>query len=463
MANKSDDSKRFVLVDDNGVSQQDKDASPQEKAVAIAPERNIREAGTKEIDTRETELRIREAELARRESELALRYSELGYVKDKHTSRYKAPLPMWFWVIVMSIITIVATIVSSYVTAHLMTSGTTPPVIEVSDRDNALTTAVAVARPNIVEISATTSTGNTSNGSGFIVSFKESECYIITNYHVVGSRDGAQVRFYNEHNYYDSVNIGFNEEYDVSVIKVSHVPTVTPFEYDGSDLFSPDIEYSVGERVFTAGNSSSNGTAVFDGIVSMTSAICKIAGTTSLGSTYTKHVPVLQTTAAINAGTSGGGMFNLNAQYMGVTTYRVVNSNNSSVQQVFYTVPVSIVYPIYRAIMMNGGEYTPMDIGYNETSGGRYMLALRDLGVTVEYTENALEVTGVDSGISTSLKTGDVITKIGDTELQYCDYSQLVGSLFAYRRSGSGDSLVFTVKRGGAVLTSTYDNYKTFY
>lgn len=238
------------------------------------------------------------------------------------------------------------------------------------------------------------------------------------------------------------------------------------YDLDGSDYFKQSVSYAEGDRVVAIGNAMSMGIAAYDGIISRSSDILKYSD---------KYVPVLRTTAAVNAGMSGGALFDMSGRFLGLTTYRMssfpdgaTHEPANDVEDTAFVVPASVVYPVYRQILDKGapdGDVGLLDMSFfgpTSTSavGG---MAFSELGITCEFRAGGLTVARVDSGVAPSeISVGDVITKIGGTALTG-DVCKTAGEFLRYRPNTDPSSampeaaqLRLEVKRGGAAHDVVY-------
>lgn len=136
-------------------------------------------------------------------------------------------------------------------------------------------------------------------GSGFIVS---ADGYIVTNNHVIVDSDEILVEFYDGTSL-DATIVGRDEKTDIAVLKVES-ETPLPFVHFGDS----DIA-RVGDWVLAIGNPLGQGFSVSAGIIS--------ARNRSLSGSYDDFI---QTDAAINRGNSGGPLFDMDGQVIGVNT-----------------------------------------------------------------------------------------------------------------------------------------------
>ncbi len=146
-------------------------------------------------------------------------------------------------------------------------------------------------------------------GSGFVIS---ADGYIVTNNHVIEGADDIEIDFFNGKRLQAKL-VGTDPKTDIAVLKVES-DTPLPFvQFGDSDLMR------VGDWVVAMGNPLGQGFSVSAGIVS--------ARNRELSGTYDDFI---QTDAAINRGNSGGPLFNLDGQVIGVNT-AILSPNGGSI------------------------------------------------------------------------------------------------------------------------------------
>lgn len=136
-------------------------------------------------------------------------------------------------------------------------------------------------------------------GSGFVIS---QDGYIVTNNHVIEGADDIEVQFFNGDKLKAKL-VGTDPKTDIALLKVTEDKTVPFVTFGDSD------KMRVGDWVVAMGNPLGQGFSVSAGIVS--------ARNRELSGTYDDYI---QTDAAINKGNSGGPLFNMDGQVIGVNT-----------------------------------------------------------------------------------------------------------------------------------------------
>lgn len=146
-------------------------------------------------------------------------------------------------------------------------------------------------------------------GSGFVIS---EDGYIVTNNHVIAEADEIEIEFFSGKTLTATL-IGRDPKVDIALLKVESDEPLPYVSFGDSDIMR------VGDWVMAMGNPLGQGFSVSAGIVS--------ARNRALSGTYDDY---LQTDAAINRGNSGGPLFNMDGQVIGVNT-AILSPNGGSI------------------------------------------------------------------------------------------------------------------------------------
>lgn len=146
-------------------------------------------------------------------------------------------------------------------------------------------------------------------GSGFVIS---ADGYIVTNNHVIEDADEISIEFFSGEKL-DAKLIGTDPKTDIALLKVESTEPLPFVSFGNSDVMR------VGDWVMAMGNPLGQGFSVSAGIVS--------ARNRELSGTYDDF---LQTDAAINRGNSGGPLFNMDGDVIGVNT-AILSPNGGSI------------------------------------------------------------------------------------------------------------------------------------
>ncbi|OWU85202.1 serine protease [Oceanicola sp. 22II-s10i] len=146
-------------------------------------------------------------------------------------------------------------------------------------------------------------------GSGFVIS---EDGYVVTNNHVIESADEITIEFFNGTTL-DAKVVGTDPKTDIALLKVEADAPLPFVSFGDSDTAR------VGDWVLAMGNPLGQGFSVSAGIVS--------ARNRALSGTYDDYI---QTDAAINRGNSGGPLFNMTGEVVGVNT-AILSPNGGSI------------------------------------------------------------------------------------------------------------------------------------
>lgn len=232
-------------------------------------------------------------------------------------------------------------------------------------------------------------------GSGFIIDSENG--YIVTNNHVVRDAENVRVTFVDDVTV-DAEIIGIDEKVDIAVLKVD----TTDLKLSAVALGDSD-KTRVGDWTLAIGNPFGLGGSVTAGIVS--------ARARNINSgPYDDYI---QTDASINRGNSGGPLFNMQGEVIGINT-AIFSPTGGSVG-IGFAIPSALAKPIIGQI-----------IKYGRTRRG--WLGVRIQSVTDEIAESfgldrargALVASVTEGGPAeeAGLKAGDIILELGQQDVQ---------------------------------------------
>ena len=147
-------------------------------------------------------------------------------------------------------------------------------------------------------------------GSGFIIS---ADGFIVTNNHVIADADEILIEFFNDGQELPATVVGRDPKTDLALLKVEADEPLPFVSFGDSD------RARVGDWVMAVGNPLGQGFSVSAGIIS--------ARNRTLSGAYDDFI---QTDAAINRGNSGGPLFNLDGEVIGVNT-AILSPNGGSI------------------------------------------------------------------------------------------------------------------------------------
>ncbi|NLI21715.1 MAG: PDZ domain-containing protein [Clostridiales bacterium] len=272
-----------------------------------------------------------------------------------------------------------------------------------------------------------------SSGSGVVIA----EGYVLTNYHVVDSATSLEVTSGDKT--YTATVAGSDETLDLAVLKVDNLD-IAPVTIGDSDVLN------VGDWAICIGNPLSFTGTTTVGVISalnreVTSENYDIYGRREDVVNY-----MIQTDAAINAGNSGGGMFNVAGELIGVPSMKYTGSyySSTSVEGIGMAIPINVAKPLINDVL-EGKTTASSSSSSSSVSGSSTDSTKPRIGVTVTNATNfssyavqegiipnGAYVTEVESGSpadQAGIQAGDIIVQADGTVIT--STSQLISILQA--------------------------------
>ena len=256
-------------------------------------------------------------------------------------------------------------------------------------------------------------------GTGVVLS---SDGLVLTNTHVIGDCDSAEVVLQGEDRY-DAVLVGADTISDLAVLKIEK-DGLTPAEFGDS------TRLSVGDKVAAIGNPLGDEftRTLTDGIISAIDRDISYNG---------RNMALIQTNAALNEGNSGGALFNMHGQVVGITNMKMMSSF-SSIEGIGFAIPSSTVKKVVASL-----------VEFGEVKGRP------SIGITVgEIPDNALEHYSMPEGLYVAavsegsdaekqgIRVGDVITAVDGQNVT------TTGEVVAMKDAHQvGDQMTFSIWR----------------
>ena len=247
---------------------------------------------------------------------------------------------------------------------------------------------------------------------------------IVTNAHVIEGCASAEVTLYNNESY-EALLVGADAVSDLALLKIdcSGLPAAS---------FGDISSLSVGDPVAAIGNPLSEEfrSTLTNGIIS---AIDR-------GMNYNGHtMSLLQTNAAINEGNSGGALFNMYGQVVGITNMKMM-SYFSSIEGIGFAIPSSTVKAVVDQLAENGEVR------------GRPSIGITVGAIPQEAVENyelpeGLYISAVaenSDAAAQGIREGDILLSIDGQSVSATEEVAAIRDT-----KGVGDSLRFTIWRQG--------------
>ena len=262
------------------------------------------------------------------------------------------------------------------------------------------------------------------SGSGFIIS---DDGYILTNFHVVEESSSISVSMYNGESY-DATLIGYDESNDIAVLKIEAEGLAPVILGDSNNL-------NVGDSVVAIGNPLGELTfTLTSGAISAKDREVTFSNNTTMN--------LLQTDCAINSGNSGGALFNLYGEVIGVTNakYGTSSSSSASIDNIGFAIPINSIMNIVESIIEKGYISKPyIGISVLDVSAETQQYGIPAGAAVQSVTENG-------PAAQAGLQRGDVITAVDGKAMTS---TELVSYIVA---SEIGQQIVFSIYRQGETL-----------
>ena len=300
-----------------------------------------------------------------------------------------------------------------------------------------LSQAAAAVLPSVVSISF--EAGQVSgSGSGIVIS---SDGQILTNNHVVAqAADGGSLTVtFSDGSTADAEIVGRDPATDLAVIQAEGVSDLTPATFGSS------ADLHVGDTVLAIGSPLGLDGSVSAGIVSALNRSITLQGEStpqspfdngqSAGPSDTAVISAIQTDAAINPGNSGGALINAEGEVVGINTAIASLAQGTTSEGgnigVGFAIPIDTARDIAEQLIDDGSvshAFLGVSIADGEDGSGALVQAVED----------------GQPAAAAGLQEGDVITRVGDTEVT--DAASLTA---AVRSQSPGDTVQVTFTRDG--------------
>lgn len=264
-------------------------------------------------------------------------------------------------------------------------------------------------------------------GSGVIIS---EDGYIITNTHVIETASSITVKLSNNQQFNATI-IGTDVTTDISIIKIN-ATGLKPATLGDSD------KLLVGQTIIAIGNPLGElGGTVTTGIISALDRELSISG---------QSMNLLQISAAVNPGNSGGGLFNVNGELVGIVNAK---SSGAEVEGLGFAIPINDIKDVIKQLIETGKVSDRPQLGVT-------VVEVEDMAMIHEFADseiyNYIDSVGiyVVTSLDPNLKLGDKILAIdGETISQFSDIKKYID------KKKVGDTVEMTISRSKKVQSVT--------
>ncbi len=313
------------------------------------------------------------------------------------------------------------------------------------------------------------------SGAGVIYQLDKAtgDAYIITNYHVVYQSNSADpngisqkigVYMLGDISTIPATYIGGSPKYDIAVLRVEDSARLATSAAQAADLC--DRYVTAGEDVIVVGNANGDGISVTEGIVSVDSE--QIVMKTILDESQTDSMRVIRVDAPVNPGNSGGGLYNANAELLGIVNAKLVDEDTEGMG---YAIPADIAVTIADKVIEGDVDDTlharrvvvgvmltikEARLVYDPLTG---LVRIEETVVIPEDAAATLTSGAIDGvvegglGEQAGLQCGDIIVGIKVGEREAVSVTRQFEVIDAVLKAREGDTIVFDVLRGEETLT----------
>ena len=281
-----------------------------------------------------------------------------------------------------------------------------------------------------------------SEGSGVIYKKEGKYAYLVTNTHVINGAKKVDILLADGNKVPGEV-VGSDVYSDIAVVRISADKAKAVAEFGDSN------QLTVGETAIAIGSplGTDYANSVTQGIISSQGRNVKLKADNG----QNISTRALQTDAAINPGNSGGPLINIQGQVIGITSSKISNNGQTSVEGMGFAIPANDVVNIIKQLEEKGKVVRPalgiqmMDLSNLSTSDLSQLKLPENIsgGVLVRSTLENMPA-------SDKLQRYDVITKIDDTDIE--STADLQSALYSHQIN---DTIKVTFYRDGKQQTTS--------
>ncbi len=302
-----------------------------------------------------------------------------------------------------------------------------------------------------------------STGSGVVIG----EDFVLTNYHVVEDASSLKVTVTDdagETTEFPASLVAYDENLDAAIVYAPDL-NLKPVTLGDSDALL------VGDWAICIGNPLGFTKTTTAGIVSALGRGIESEAFDKYGRKETITNAMIQVDAAINSGNSGGGMFSVTGELMGIPTLKYTGNywSGSTVENIGMCIPINAVKPLIEKVLSGEIEAIAPEVKDEETESTNDLKGKPRLGVSIANVNtrsraaqlgqipDGVFITEVEAGSpaeKAGILVGDIVVDVNDKVIT--DTQQLIDEVGKY---GVGDVLKVKVYRaeGLANITANED------
>ena len=327
-------------------------------------------------------------------------------------------------------------------TAYKNTTSTSEAVDKVKNAVVSVITYSDSSNQGLFEKEDNSDSQISSEGSGVIYKKEGKYAYLVTNTHVINGAKKVDILLADGNKVPGEV-VGSDVYSDIAVVRISADKAKAVAEFGDSN------QLTVGETAIAIGSplGTDYANSVTQGISSSQGRNVKLKADNG----QNISTRALQTDAAINPGNSGGPLINIQGQVIGITSSKISNNGQTSVEGMSFAIPANDVVNIIKQLEEKGKVVRPalgiqmMDLSNLSTSDLSQLKLPEKIsgGVLVRSTLENMPA-------SDKLQRYDVITKIDDTTIE--STADLQSALYSHQIN---DTIKVTFYRDGKQQTTS--------
>ena len=327
-------------------------------------------------------------------------------------------------------------------TAYKNTTSTSEAVDKVKNAVVSVITYSDSSNQGLFEKEDNSDSQISSEGSGVIYKKEGKYAYLVTNTHVINGAKNVDILLADGNKVPGEV-VGSDVYSDIAVVRISADKAKAVAEFGDSD------KLTVGETAIAIGSplGTDYANSVTQGIISSQGRNVKLKADNG----QNISTRALQTDAAINPGNSGGPLINIQGQVIGITSSKISNNGQTSVEGMGFAIPANDVVNIIKQLEEKGKVVRPalgiqmLDLSNLSTSDLSQLKLPEKIsgGVLVRSTLENMPA-------SDKLQRYDVITKIDDTDIE--STADLQSALYSHQIN---DTIKVTFYRDGKQQTTS--------